>query len=146
MLNPSTADADIDDPTIRKCVGFAQRMGLGSINVVNLFAWRATDPKNLRSQGFQIGEENDWTIWLNAKESSDVVICAWGAHARGLARTAEVMGLLKTWNIQPKALSLLADGTPAHPLMLTYADTWIDLATGERSRANPIRDTVREAP
>lgn len=146
MLNPSTADADLDDPTIRKCIGFAKRMGLGSIKVVNLFAWRATDPKNLKSAGFPVGEENDWAIWLNAKESADVVICAWGAHARGLARTQEVMGMLKGWNIRPKALSLLADGTPAHPLMLPYTDTWIDLASGDRDRAQPITENPRARP
>lgn len=143
MLNPSTADANVDDPTIRKCIGFAQRLGFGELRVVNLFAYRATDPAALRAADWPVGPDNDWHIELAVKESSDAVICAWGANARGLSRTDEVLSMISKWSSKPKALSLLSDGTPAHPLMLPYSDTWIDLETGTRSDR---RQVMRPGP
>lgn len=120
MLNPSTADADIDDPTIRKCVGFAQRHGYGSIIVNNLFAFRATDPKELRKPHVDlVGPLNDQ--YLSGTRSEGIDTClAWGAHARRFpARVSRVLNLLggEQWF----ALSRLADGVPAHPLMLPYS-------------------------
>lgn len=78
MLNPSTADDNEDDPTIRKCTGFARRMGYGAIQVVNLFALRSTDPTKLRTAMDPIGPDTDEWICQTAGACRRV-ICAWGA-------------------------------------------------------------------
>src|ERR1700731_2978902 len=77
MLNPSTADAEVDDPTIRSCMRLAKQMGHGSFEVVNLFAWRATDPRELHTASDPVGPENDRVIEA-AVNRCDIVICAWG--------------------------------------------------------------------
>ncbi len=88
MLNPSTADETQDDPTIRRCMGFARRWGFGVLVVANIFAWRATDPQELHDLGFPhastttitaVGPENDLFICTAAVEA-DKIICAWGNH------------------------------------------------------------------
>jgi hypothetical protein len=119
MLNPSTADADTDDATIRKCVGFARRWGYGGFAVVNLFAWRATNPREVPEPSRAIGSENDATI-LRMSEGRDVV-CAWGLVPRAVhrARVAEVLGMLR--NRRVTCLGTTEDGQPRHPLMLAYA-------------------------
>lgn len=126
MLNPSTADAETDDPTIRKCIGFADRLRYGAIEVVNLFAYRATDPRALKAAGYPVGPENDGCIAAAARRATDVV-CAWGANARGLARPAAVLGLLQQCGVRPKYLHKTADGIPSHPLMLPYSCTMENL-------------------
>jgi hypothetical protein len=120
MLNPSTADADIDDPTIRKCIGFAVRLGFGAIDVVNLFAYRAADPKALKAAGYQRGPENARWIDHAVRESEDV-ICGWGSNARGLAAAAETLDMIRAVGHTPKALRVTPDGIPQHPLMLPYS-------------------------
>lgn len=122
MLNPSTADASQDDPTIRKCIGFAKRLGFGGIFVVNLYAFRATDPAMLRKQGYLVGPKNDAHIGFAAWEC-ETLICAWGANARGLARPGEVLDIIKRTGRKPMALRILAGNVPAHPLMLPYSCT-----------------------
>lgn len=123
MLNPSTADASEDDQTIRKCIGFGQRLGMGGFEVVNLYAYRATDPKDLRSAGFLVGPDNDRYITNAVRRATGPVICAWGAHARGLARPHQVQKLLQSAGLQQAhALVLLKDGTPGHPVLLGYVD------------------------
>lgn len=122
MLNPSTADALIDDHTVRKCIGFAKRLGYGGILIVNLFAYRATDPADLRAAGWQVGPDNDGHIIDAVTGPGRAVVCAWGAEARGLARVVDVLDLVATWaDSPPLALKLTADGVPRHPLMLPYA-------------------------
>jgi len=116
MLNPSTADADVDDQTIRKCVTFAQRLGFGSIEVVNLFAYRATNPIDLKRAGWPVGEGNDLVI-LGACTRAAEVICAWGAHARASQRAADVLEMISPW-CHPLALAVTDDGVPKHPLYL----------------------------
>ena len=129
MLNPSTADAHEDDPTIRKCIGFADRNGFGSIVVCNLFAYRATDPKDLARAGFPVGPENDTNLEFELRalgRSADggKIVFAWGAHARKhTARVAQVEQLVRSCGHEPHALRLLADGIPSHPLMLPYSST-----------------------
>jgi len=120
MLNPSTADATVDDATIRKCIGFAKRLGYSAIEVVNLFAFRATQPKDIKAAGWPVGEENDRHI-LEAATAANMVICAWGVNARGLQRPLDVLELLQKIGKTPKALRFTADGIPWHPLMLPYA-------------------------
>jgi hypothetical protein len=129
MLNPSTADADQDDPTIRKCVGFAERLGFGAIVVTNLFAHRATDPANLKRAGYPRGPENDEWIRKGMREASQVV-CAWGSNARGLVRPAEVLLILSGHRVKRQALALTDDGIPRHPLMLPYTCSMMEFDHG----------------
>jgi hypothetical protein len=118
MLNPSTADARIDDRTIRRCMSFAKRDGFPAIDVVNLFAFRATFPRDLRSAKDPIGPENDEEI-ADALKRAGQVIAAWGVsvprpHAH---RPARVLELLKergaVW-----ALRITPTGAPEHPLYI----------------------------
>jgi hypothetical protein len=124
MLNPSTADAIEDDATIRVCAGRAASMGLGGIDVVNLFALRSTDPKALYSASHPISAPdkpymNDGLIERVVKQAK-LVICAWGAHGRHLQRDKIVLGWLNEWGVVPHALKVNADGSPAHPLRIGY--------------------------
>lgn len=121
MLNPSTADAHVNDPTIRKCIGFAQRNGCGGIVVVNLFAFRATNPRDLRQAGWPTGPDN--VLWLDqalsiTAQSDDMLVCAWGANARGRPDPWLFLETARSFGAKPMALNLLSDGTPSHPLML----------------------------
>lgn len=120
MLNPSTADAEEDDPTIRRCVGFAKALGAGAIDVVNLFALRATDPRELAKHSAPVGPENDAWIVTAALEC-EMVICAWGAHAHARDRATRVLGILRCANRQPMCLRQTKAGHPAHPLYLPAA-------------------------
>lgn len=124
MLNPSTADDKFDDPTIRKCCGFAKRWGYSGIIVTNLFAYRATYPKDLHSLiqdgklDIAIGEGNDEAI-ANAANEADLVVMAWGANAaRYQNRVADVMRMF----IAPSCIGLTKDGHPLHPCMAGYTD------------------------
>ena len=120
MLNPSTADGDVDDPTIRKCLGFAKQFRCGGIDVVNLFAYRATKPTDLRNASDPVGPSNDDHIVSVCKGKP--VICAWGTWGRVYhGRVKRVMDLLASTQAAPFALATTADGYPRHPLMLAYA-------------------------
>jgi hypothetical protein len=119
MLNPSTADATIDDATIRRCLRFAEAHNFGELEVVNLFAYRATDPLALRHAGYPVGPDNDDHIREAARDSAAVCV-AWGAHATGLVRPREVLDLLRAI-VHPTRLYCLRttrSGYPQHPLML----------------------------
>lgn len=124
MLNPSTADALVDDTTIRKCVGFARRLGYVGILVVNLYAYRATDPRELaaaRRRGVDVvGPENDdrlRRVLTVATSKGDGVVAAWGAHARD-DRVRQVLTMPGSRALC--TLGLTANGVPRHPLMLGY--------------------------
>ena len=127
MLNPSTADAEQDDPTIRKCIGFAKRLGYTGIEVVNLYAFRATYPSVLKAAGYPKGPDNDGHI-LTAATAGGIVICAWGANTRGLTRPDAVLDMLREAGIVPMALAFTADGLPSHPLMLPYTCVPVEIA------------------
>ena len=110
-LNPSTADAEQDDPTVRRCIGFAKEWGFGGIEVANLFAFRATDPAKLLTAADPVGQDND--AWLaRLRSGSPAAVAAWGAHP--LARTrANAIGA----SLRPLAsLGVTKDGAPRHPL------------------------------
>jgi hypothetical protein len=116
MLNPSTADEVKDDPTIRRCVGYAKRWGHGGVAVVNLFAWRSTDPSVLCATVDPVGPENSSHI-LQAAQLGDPVICAWGKLDKKLRdRAGIVIDLLAHRPLY--RLKANADGSPAHPLYL----------------------------
>ena len=113
MLNPSTADAEQDDPTIRRCIGFARAWGFGRLKVVNLYAFRAIKPNDLWRADDPIGPENDHVLSL-AFGGSDLLIAAWGAHAKP-DRVAEVL----SWPIRPRlCVGVTKAGAPRHPLYL----------------------------
>lgn len=118
MLNPSVADASQDDPTIRRCVGFASSWGYRHLDVVNLFAWRATDPADLEAQAAAgvdvVGPGNDSIIGA-AIERADRVVAAWGWRApRG--RAADVVGAILSRGKPIWCLGRCNSGDPRHPL------------------------------
>lgn len=120
MLNPSTADADNDDPTIRRCIGFARTWGYGGLRVVNLYAFRATKPADLWKATDPVGAGN--LSWIErAVDPEGITVAAWGAHARD-AEVREVRGLFYDMGIPLHALKLTKDGQPGHPLYIA-ADT-----------------------
>jgi len=116
MLNPSTADAHTDDPTIRRCVGFARRWGAGGIRVTNLFAYRATDPSVLKTAPDPAGEHCNDHIIIASSLALRVVV-AWGRHGAYRQRGEEVLDLLsREAGYDCFCLGVNADGSPKHPL------------------------------
>lgn len=129
MLNPSTADADQDDPTIRRCVSFARREGCGSLTVVNLFAFRATDPRALKSQSINpVGPNNDRHIVEAAHRATGPIICAWGASSPYDWRAPDVLRLIRR---PTYCLGITKDGSPRHPLYLPSAAPLLPYPQGE---------------
>ena len=123
MLNPSTADAERDDPTIRRCVRFARDWGFGGVVVVNLFALRAKDPRELYKHADPVGPDNDLAI-LAASDRCGVRVCAWGAHGSLHDRGRHIKSLLRVTDPRPVChLGLTADGHPKHPLYLKATTT-----------------------
>lgn len=118
MLNPSTADANVDDATIRRCIGFGDRLGFGAIEVGNLFAYRATKPKDLREAGYPEGPDNNEHLRAIAMECQTIV-CAWGMNAANLPQPHKLIGMLRYYDRKPMALRV-SNGVPHHPLMLPY--------------------------
>lgn len=118
MLNPSTADADQDDPTIRRCIGYMERFGYNHLRVVNLYAYRATNPRDLWGAADPVGPINDHVLQL-AFRDADLLIAAWGAHAKP-ERVAEVLAMAKRPGRGGPFLCLgkTKDGAPRHPLYL----------------------------
>lgn len=117
MLNPSTADAKIDDRTIRRCMGFAYLWGYEEIVVVNLFALRSTDPKALYKHADPVGPENDRWIKEYTKDAKEI-IAAWGAHGTLKGRGLQVRNYLWGLGRPVHRLGLNDDGSPKHPLYL----------------------------
>ena len=145
MLNPSTADETEDDPTIRKCIGFAQRWHFAKLTVGNLWPYRATSPKDLfncddpdPSAGYYDngiapgGGDNDDALW-DLFEEADQVICAWGAHAPRMWRLGYFgpdIEYMLSQDFSPPAMCLgyTKSGQPRHPLMLPYSterEPWV---------------------
>lgn len=119
LLNPSTADAVEDDPTIRRCIGFGTRWGFRELTVVNLFALRATSPTVLRQHGAAaIGSRNDDALrWARGEPSTRTVVAGWGNHGMHLDRDLAVMDIVRPM----MALRTTKLGCPAHPLYLPSA-------------------------
>jgi len=115
MLNPSTADAQVLDPTVRRCVGFARSWGFGAVEVTNLFALRATDPRALEAHADPVGADNDRAI-VDAARRADRVVVAWGTRGVLGGRAADVAGLIEGLGVRPLALRVTRTGHPGHPL------------------------------
>lgn len=122
MLNPSAADETSDDPTIRRCIGFARAWGFSALEVVNLFAWRTHQPRRLLGAPDPVGPGNDRAIRAGAARAG-LIVCAWGAAlqsswapARG--RAAEVGEMLRAAGAPTRCLGVTKAGHPRHPLYL----------------------------
>lgn len=117
MLNPSTADAEVDDPTIRRCMGFARSLGYDGINVLNLYAFRATKPVDLwKADEPTGGKTNDDLLREVLRQGkARPVIAAWGANAKP-DRVAEFMSWKGSEHVL--ALGFTKAGAPRHPLYL----------------------------
>lgn len=112
-LNPSTADETLDDPTIRRCIGFAKKWGYGCYVMTNIFAYRATDPKDMKAFADPVGPENDKALLTEASKAK-LVIAAWGIHGVFMDRGKQVASFLP--NLQ--CLGVTKEGYPKHPLYL----------------------------
>ena len=120
MLNPSTATEVQNDPTVERCERRARALGHGGFRVTNIFAWRDTDPRNMKAAQSPIGPANDATI-LAAADWADVTICAWGTHGAYLGRGAQIEQILRQSGASLMHLGLSKAGHPKHPLYIAYA-------------------------
>ena len=117
MLNPSTADEHELDPSCTRARDFAERWGYGALIVTNLFAWRATDPAEMKRAEDPVGRSNNQAILRSARQCG-VVLCAWGNHGSHLDRAATVVANLRGAGVPLHALKITAAGQPSHPLYL----------------------------
>lgn len=139
-LNPSTADESKDDPTIRKCVAFAKLWNCGALCMVNLFAFRATKPRDMMHQPRPVGNENDMWLVRCAREAR-VVVAAWGTHGDFMGRDEDVCKLLDGL----LCLGVTRDGFPRHPLYVPYCTSLMDYDYETNRAANPAVDRRSEA-
>lgn len=119
LLNPSTADERKDDPTVAKCRRYAAGWGFGEVIVLNAFAYRATDPKDMKAHPDPVGPDNDQTIVETARAVHGLggtLLCGWGTHGSHLDRSIHLQELLKDFPL--KAFTLTKHGQPGHPLYL----------------------------
>jgi hypothetical protein len=132
MLNPSTADETVLDPTLRRCLGFAQSWGCGGFEVGNLFALRSTQPRALYSADDPVGPANDYHL-AQIAEAAKFVVVGWGAHGHAFpARVSAVIQILAGRVNVARLGRLTAGGQPRHPLYLRA-----DLQPEPWSRASP---------
>lgn len=119
-LNPSTADEVQDDPTIRRCIGFAKAWGFGALCMTNLFGFRATDPKVMKLErdprGHQTLENEKWIF--NVARDAGMTVAAWGTDGKHMAQGEIVKSQLTCGGIAVHHLGLNQDSTPKHPLYL----------------------------
>lgn len=118
-LNPSTADESSPDPTVRRCIAYARGWGYGGLIMLNLFAFRATDPKDMKAEADPVGANNN--RWLRDQAGyvtlmGGVVIAAWGTHGEHLGRSSDVVTLLA--GVPLYCLKVTKGGEPGHPLYL----------------------------
>ena len=139
LLNPSTADALEDDPTIRRCVGFGRRWGYRELTVVNLFALRATSPAALRAHGaVAIGSRNDDALrWARSEPTTRTVVAGWGNNGMHLERDLAAMAIVGP----VMALRTTKLGCPAHPLYLPSASELLPY----EGRQPPLDEAGRQA-
>jgi hypothetical protein len=127
LLNPSTADQDKDDPTVKACMKFAKNWGYDGMWVTNLFALRATDPKKLKIVEDPVGKDNDSYLEQYARKGA-IVVLAWGGAGNFLNRGEEVIKLLS--KIKPlHCIKNLKSGAPQHPLYINQDSKFIKFST-----------------
>jgi len=117
MLNPSTADETVNDPTVTRCQRYALSWGYGGLHVCNLFAYRVPYPVEMKTVADPVGPENDRSI-LSIAFCAGVVVCGWGNHGSYLSRSQEVLNLLDISGIPYHALAVTGQNEPGHPLYL----------------------------
>lgn len=122
-LNPSTADETKDDPTVRRCIGFAKLWGFSAMCMTNIFAWRDTDPRLMKKATEPVGIEN--TDWLcRVAQEATMVVCCWGNHGQHLQRSERLLERFKKLNIgKLHHLGMTGVMQPKHPLYLSNAVT-----------------------
>lgn len=121
-LNPSTADETQDDPTIRKCIGFAKRWGFAGLMMTNLFAFRATQPKDMKRAENPSGEDNQHHL-LQCASAAGIIVAAWGKNGRYRNQDLTVTQWLGSIGAQLHCLRKNGDGSPEHPLYVPYEVT-----------------------
>jgi hypothetical protein len=152
MLNPSTADAVNNDPTVRRCIGLARRWGCGWLLVANLFAVRATRPADMRRASDPVGPDNhEWVTraveWATARcdaAGAGPVVCAWGTHGAYMDQDRTVLGWIEGVSM-PMALGMTRDGHPRHPLYVPYVAGLVPLPVPRR-RFTPWQTPVPGNP
>jgi hypothetical protein len=117
MLNPSTADELSLDPSCTRARNYAEDWGFGAVLITNIFAWRATDPEEMKRARNPVGRANDRAILRAAREAA-LVVCAWGNHGAHLGRAARVQRMLRQSGVRLHVLRMNRAGHPAHPLYL----------------------------
>lgn len=122
-LNPSTADAEFDDATLRRCIGFAKSLGYDGLYMVNLFAFRSKSPRTMQTAADPVGNLNDGWISATAVRASAIVVC-WGSNGDFMGRDRKVLELLKPYKLS--CLGLNANASPAHPLYLPHDSELIE--------------------
>lgn len=117
LLNPSTADGDLDDPTVKACVALtkSQRVRYDGLVITNLFAFRATNPRVMRACPLPHGKANDKHILRVAKDAKAIVV-AWGNRGTHCHRDREVLELIRPYKKKLFCLGLTKIGQPRHPL------------------------------
>jgi hypothetical protein len=119
-LNPSTADETQDDPTIRRCVGFAKDWGFDALCMTNLFAFRATDPAVMKAEPEPEGPDNgEWLAKLG--KGAGLVLAAWGVHGAHRRKDEIAEALFWSMGVPLHALGTTKDGHPRHPLYMPKA-------------------------
>jgi len=137
-LNPSTADETLDDPTIRRCKDFAKRWGFQALCMTNLFAWRATDPRDMKRMPDPVGPENDkWLVRIS--RGAGMILAAWGKHGSHMNRAALILSGLPTIH----CLRTNKDGSPEHPLYVPAVTVPFRLGGGG---AEQVRETAASEP
>src|SRR5687768_4348302 len=122
MLNPSTADENVLDPTVSRCKTRAETLGYGGLEVVNIFALRSTDPKALYEVKEPVSVCANIDAIADAVNTSEIAVCAWGTHGKYLGIGPEIKNWLQEFFPEKTHyLKLNADGSPAHPLYLPYS-------------------------
>lgn len=150
MLNPSTASADKNDPTVAKCCRYALAAGATELTVINIFAYRSTDPEALKTAEDPIGQGNDQYI-LDVVSQSTMTICAWGKHGDILNRGRALTKMLLDNGLGERLyyLHLNGDGSPGHPLYLPLANVpqkWAAAKDYANATGNKKRTTKSRSP
>ena len=130
MLNPSTATEVQNDPTVERCERRARALGFGAFRVCNIFAYRATDPRDMRAQDDPNGPDNNAAI-MEAANWADAVVCAWGTHGEHRGRGPEMEALLRKQSLPLMHLGLSEAGHPKHPLYISYSVQPIEWTVNE---------------
>lgn len=120
-LNPSTADEQKNDPTVSRCIRFAQQWGYGSMYMLNIFAWRDTDPRGMKAAEDPVGPGNDDEL-LTICGAVEAVVACWGVHGSHAERGAYVAGRLLSC-VPLQCFGVTKDGHPKHPLYLRADST-----------------------